>query len=61
MSLTDVVIIVAAMTTLLWIVHKYVPLHWRLKQAIVGLGIIGMGYWVLNVFGVFGPLLVVRL
>ena len=46
---------------LLWLVNNYVPMDYKIKQIINALVVVVVVVWLLQVFGVMGPLTRIRI
>lgn len=60
MPLINVVITLIVVGVLLWLVNSYIPMDGKIKQILNVVVLIAVVLWLLQVFGVLGPLGSVR-
>jgi hypothetical protein len=60
MPLVDMIFILAAIGGLWWILTTYVPMPALVKRVITIVVVIGVGFWLLQEFGIIGSLRSVR-
>jgi hypothetical protein len=60
MPLVTVVIYLIIVGVLLWLVNNYIPMDHKIKQIINILVVVVVVVWLLQVFGVMGPLTRIR-
>jgi undecaprenyl pyrophosphate phosphatase UppP len=60
MPLITVVIYLIIVGVLLWLVNNYIPMDYKIKQIINILVVVVVVIWLLQVFGVMGPLTRIR-
>jgi hypothetical protein len=61
MPLITVVIYLILVGVLLWLVNNYIPMDGKIKQIVNILVVVVVVIWLLQVFGVMGPLSRIRI
>ena len=61
MSLVGLVLTLVVVGVLLWLLNNYVPMDGKIKQIINVVVVIVVVIWVLQAFGVLGPLQNIRI
>jgi len=60
MALVTLVMYLAIVGVLLWLVNNYVPMDGKIRQIINAVVVVVVVVWLLQVFGVMGPLSRIR-
>jgi hypothetical protein len=60
MPLINLVVILIAVGVLLWLVNTYIPMDGKIKSILNAVVVIVVVLWLLQVFGVIGPLNAIR-
>ena len=60
MALVTLVMYLAIVGVLLWLVNNYVPMDGKIRQIINSVVVVVVVVWLLQVFGVMGPLSRIR-
>ena len=56
MSLVHLVIVLVVVGVVLWVINRYIPMQSTIKRILNAVVVIVVILWLLNVFGVLGPL-----
>ncbi len=56
MPLINLVVILIVVGVLLWLVNTYIPMDGKIKQILNAVVVIVVVLWLLQVFGVLGPI-----
>lgn len=56
MSLISLVAVLIVVGVLLWLVNSYVPMDGKIKSIMNAVVVIAVVIWLLQVFGLFGPI-----
>ena len=61
MSLISLLLTLMVIGILLWLINKYIPMDGKIKKILNVVVVILVIVWLLNVFGVLGPLSGIRI
>lgn len=60
MPLVTVVMYLVIVGAVLWLINNYIPMDGKIRQIVNGVVVVAVVVWLLQVFGVMGPLSRIR-